>query len=79
MVTRKDNNIFRIVIIDKAHILIDSVCCSLIPVRTGIALERRKDISTRIISVEVPRVTVADVSIQSQRLVLSKYTYDLYT
>ena len=77
VVTGENNEIFRVVVVDKAHVLIDCVCSSLVPGRTACRLIRRKDIRAGVITVEVPRMSVSDISIESERLILCENADDL--
>ena len=72
MVTRKDKNIFRVISFNILEVLINSICSTLIPVSTILALIRRKNSHTAKGSVKVPGLAVTDIFIKLQGLILSK-------
>ena len=74
MVTRKDYYVFGIISLYELEVLVDSVCCSLIPIRSVLALIRRKYFHTSVSSVKIPRQTVSYIFVEHKRLVLCQYT-----
>ena len=79
VVSGKDKNYLRRISLDEVDVLVNGICSSLIPVRTAVSLERRQDIGTCIVTVKVPGMTVSDVCIKRERLLLGKHAYDLDT
>ena len=70
MVTRKDEHVLRVVAVDEFHILINRVCCALIPVGTLLSLIGRQDLDTAPCAVQIPRQTVTDILVEHERLIL---------
>ena len=79
MVARENDHILGVIPVDEAYILIDSICGTRIPVCACSLLIRRQYMDTAVYPVKVPGLTVADILIEYQRLVLSKYTNGIYT
>ncbi len=79
VVARKNDNIFGSVAFNKSDILIDSVCGTLIPFRAQSGLVRRQTVCSAVLLVKVPRLTVADIVVEYQGLVLGKYAYGVNT
>ena len=75
MVTGKDQDIVRIIALDKVQILIDGICRTRIPVRTPLLLVGREHLDAAACAVKVPRLTRADILIEHKRLILRKHTY----
>ena len=78
MVAREDNNVLGVISVYKADVLIDSVCCARIPVSAGSSLVRRQNVNAAVDTVKVPRLTVADVLVEHERLILCKHAYGIY-
>ena len=75
VVTGENEHILRIVLIDEADILIDCVGSTLVPLSALQTLVGGKYINATVVQVEIPRSTVADVTVQLQGAVLSQYAY----
>jgi len=74
-----DDHILRVVALDERDVLIDRISSTLIPVRAGSLLIRRQYMHASVQTVQIPWLTVADVLIQNQRLILGKNTYSVDT
>ena len=70
VVAREDQNVIGIIHFHEMHILIDRVCRALVPGRARLALVRREDVHAAERPVEIPRLSVADVLVEDERLVL---------
>ncbi len=77
MVTRQDQDIFRIIPLDKVDILIDRICGAGVPVGAGAFLVGRQDKHAAVAAVEIPRLAVADILIQDQRLILGQHAHSV--
>ena len=75
LVTGKNNDIFRIIALDKGYILVNRVCSSLIPVRTAGFLVGRQYMHASVKTVEIPRLSVADILVQYKGLILGQDAY----
>ena len=74
MVTRKNQHIIWIYSINKVEILINCICCALVPVSPLIASIWWQNKYTARLLVKVPCVTGAKISMKLQRTILSQYT-----
>src|SRR5699024_10649703 len=74
LVAGEDDDILRIISFNKVNVLIDRVGRTLIPVRSGHLLIRGKDMHTAVETVQIPRLSVSDVLIQYQWLILCQNT-----
>ena len=74
MVAGQDQDIFRIIFIDKADVLIDRVCSTLVPLRALAALIRRQGIDAAIQAVKIPSLAVCQIHVQDMRLILRQNT-----
>ena len=79
MISGQNDHIIGIIPFDKIDILIDCVCRAFIPIGLAAALIRGQDTYASIHTVQVPRLTAANVLIQQKRLILCKYTYTFNT
>ena len=70
LVTGKDNNILRIITIDKCKVLVDRVSGSLVPVAAVSLLIRGQYMNAAVQTVQIPRLAVANILVQYQRLIL---------
>ena len=77
MVAGQNQHIIRIVAVDEVQVLINGVGGAFIPVRTVLCLIGRKHHHSPGGPVQVPGLTVADVFVQHQRLVLRQNTYGI--
>ena len=55
---------------NKINILINCVCRACIPRRVGFCLVRRKDMYATVGSVKIPGLSVSDILIERERLIL---------
>ena len=70
MVAGQDQHVIRVIALDKGDVLIDRVGCALVPfgiLALGIG---RQDLHAAVRGVQTPRLAVADVLIELQRLIL---------
>ncbi len=79
VVAREDQDVLRIVLVDKADVLIDGVCSALIPLRALSALVRRQSIDAAVQTVEIPCLTVCQIYIEDMRLILCQDTDGINT
>ena len=75
LVAGKDDHILRIISLNKGNVLVNRIGRSLIPIRTACFLIRRQDMNTTVQTVQIPGLSVSDIFIQHQRLILGKDTY----
>ena len=75
MVARKYQHIFGIIHLHEMHVLIDGVRRALVPAGARFGLIRRKDMDAAVGSVEIPRLAVADVFVENQRLILRQHPH----
>ena len=74
MVARENRHVFGIISVDKVYVLINSVCGALVPLRALYLLIRRENMNSSLRSVEIPRLTVADIVVKLKRLILGQNT-----
>jgi hypothetical protein len=79
LVTGKNNHILGIIALNKRNILVNCIRSSLVPVRAGCLLIRREHMNTTIETVKVPRLSIADVLVENQWLILGQDTYGINT
>ena len=77
MVTGKDQHIVRLIALNKGDVLIDGIRRSLIPLRFFALCVRRQNLHTAMGTVQPPRLAVADILIQFQRLILGQNTHSI--
>ena len=70
VVAGEDEDILRIIPVNKIDILIDGVGRALIPLGALNLLVRGQDVDTAVVPVQIPRLTVADIIVELQRLIL---------
>ena len=70
LVARKNDDILGLIAFDKGNVLINGVGRALIPVAAIGLLIRRQHMYTAVQTVKVPRLAVADILVQLQRLIL---------
>ena len=75
LVTGQDDDILRIVVIDKADILVNGICGALVPVGALCLLVGGQGVHTAVETVQVPGLTVANVLVQLLGLVLGRDTH----
>ena len=75
MVAGKYYDIFGVITLDKAEVLINGVCGAFIPVAAGVALVRRKNKCAAAHAVKVPGLSVSDILGKFERLILGKDAY----
>ena len=73
MVAGQNEHIVRIILLDKAHILIDSVGRAAIPLAALTLDVRRKHENAAVGQVQVPRAARTDICVQFQRLILRQH------
>ena len=78
VVTGQNKHVVGIEFVDKFDVLVNGVCRTLVPLAFLFAHVGRQDEHSAVVAVKVPRLSVADVSIEFQRLVLGKDTYCVY-
>ena len=74
MVTGQDQHIVRMVLLHVSQILVNRIRSPCIPLRLPRLLIRREDCDAALIAVQIPRNADADMSIESQRLILGQDT-----
>ena len=79
MVAGENYYIFRIIALDEAEVLINSVCGAFVPIASGVALIRRKNKCAAAHTVKVPGLSVSDVLGKFKRFILCKDTYGIDT
>jgi len=79
MVTTQYNDIFWIVPFNESHILINGIGSSLIPGSTSCGLIRRQNMHTAMHLIQIPRLSIPDILIQYQRLILRQYSDGIHT
>ena len=77
VVAGQHQHILGIVALDKVDVLIDGVGGTLIPIGALIALIGGQDVNAGVHTVQIPRLTGADVVVQLQRLILSEHAHRL--
>ena len=75
LVAGKDDNILRIVALNKGNVLIDCIGRSLVPVRAGGLLIGRQYMDSAVETIQIPWLSVAYVLVQNQWLILGKDPY----
>ena len=70
LVAGQDDDVFGIIAVDEADVLIDGVCSALVPVGAVCLLVRRQGVHTAVQTVQIPRLAVTDVLVQLLGLVL---------
>ena len=70
MVAREDYDIFGIVAVNEADILVNRVCGTGVPSLAGSGFVRRENVYSAVRAVETPRLTVAYVLVEDERLIL---------
>jgi hypothetical protein len=79
MVTGKDEHVVGVILLDEIDVLVNCVCCALIPIRRLASLVRRKNGKSTSHTVKIPRCTVANVFVKCEGLILGKNTYCVNT
>ena len=74
MISRKHENILRIIALDKFDILVNRICGAPIPVGVRMTLVGWEDLYSAEGPVKVPRQSVSDVIIKDKRLILGKHS-----
>lgn len=74
MVARKNENVFGVVSVDKVNVLINGICCALVPFGTRYLLIGGENVNAAVGTVEVPGLSVSDVVVQFKRLILGQNT-----
>ena len=74
VVARKNDDIVGIIALDVVDVLINGVSGARVPVRALDRLIGAEAVNARVHTVEIPRLTVADVLIEDQGLVLGENT-----
>ena len=72
MVARENENIFGVISFDEIDVLVNGVRRSFIPFGSLYLLIRGKNMYSAVGSVKIPRLTVADIVVKLQRLILSQ-------
>ena len=76
LIARKDDHILGIIAFNKGYILINCIGCKfLVPVRAGGFLIGRKHMNSAVKAVQIPGLSISDIFIQYQRLILGQDTY----
>lgn len=75
VVAGQDNDIFRVVAVDEAYVLVDRVCCAGVPRLACRGFIGRQYMHAAVGAVESPGLTIAYVFIQHQRLILRQHAY----
>ena len=70
LVTGQDDDVFGIIAVNEADVLVDGVCSALVPVGAVCLLVRRQGVHTAVQTVQIPGLTVTDVLVQLLGLVL---------
>lgn len=73
VIARKNDNILGSIAVDEIDILVDSVGSTGVPVGICNLLVRRQHIDTSVDAVQVPRLSVAQVFVELQWLILGQY------
>ena len=74
LVAGEDDDILRVIAVDEGHVLVNGVRRTLIPVRAGGLLVGRQHMDAAVQAVKVPRLAVADILVEDERLVLGQNT-----
>ena len=78
MVTGKNENVFRIKFINEINILGDCICSSAIYIQILICfLTWRKNVNTAVFSIKTPASAGCHITVQLDRFILCKYTYNI--
>ena len=72
LVTRQDDDVFRVIVIDEADVLVDGVCGALVPVGALCLLVGRQGVHAAVQTVQIPGLAVADVLVQLLGLILGR-------
>ena len=72
MVARKNQHIVGVIALDKANVLVDGICRALVPLGVFALGIGRQHLHAAVRGVEAPRLAVADVLVQLQRLILGQ-------
>ena len=75
LIARKDDHILGIIAFNKGYILINCIGCTLVPVLAGGFLIGRKHMNSAVKAVQIPGLSISDIFIQYQRLILGQDTY----
>ena len=70
MVAAEDQDIIRMVLLYKSHILIDGICRSAVPFSALSCLVRRQNKNASVRNIQIPRRAAADIGIKLKRLIL---------
>ena len=73
----ENDHILRVVALDKRYVLIDGVGSTLVPVRAGGLLIGRQYMDSAVETVQIPWLSVADVLVENQRLILGENTHGI--
>ena len=79
MVAGQDNHILRVVAVDEADVLIDSVSRAGVPRLACRSLVRGQYVNAAVCAVKTPRLTVAYVLVEHERLILREHAHRVYT
>ena len=74
MVARQDEHVLGVVAFNEVDVLVNGVGSALVPVGTSGRLIRRQHMYAAVQAVQVPWLSVADVLVEQQRLVLRQDT-----
>lgn len=78
VITGEDENIFGVVTLNKGDILADGIGGAGVPVTAAALLVGGQYKYAAVQPVQIPRLAVAQVFIEHQRLVLSQYAHSIY-
>ena len=79
MVTGKDYNILRVITVNKSYVLINSICSTLVPFSTQSCLIRRQAVCAAVELIQIPWLTVSDIVVKNQRLILGENAHGINT
>ena len=72
LVAGQDDDVLRVITVNEGNVLVNCVGSALVPVRASGLLVGRQHMDAAMQAVKVPRLAVADVFIQDQRLILGQ-------
>ena len=79
VVTGEHHYIFRVVLLNKIDVLVNGVRRALIPLGAADGLIRGENMYAAVLAVQVPGLTVAQIVVQFQRLILGQYANGVNT
>ena len=79
MVSGKNDNILRIVAVNESNVLVNSVCRTLVPFSAESCLIRRQAVRAAVELIQIPGLTVSDIVVKNQRLILGENAYGINT